>query len=112
MYMDSKKHSEATGSKATVSRKVGGVFSAWDGFIRGRNLQIVRDRLIVQAWRGSDMKKTDPDTILVLRFDKSKKGARVTMFHTNVPASQLKELKGGWYDFYWKPWKQYLQAGT
>ena len=38
IYVDSKKHSEATMAKATVSRKAGGKFTAFDGMLAGRNL--------------------------------------------------------------------------
>ncbi len=41
LLLDSKKHSQATGSKVVVSRKVGGRFSAWDGYILGKNLFLV-----------------------------------------------------------------------
>src|SRR3989338_10768338 len=51
LLMDSKKHSNFTGNKAIISRKVGGKFSAYDGGLNGKNLEIVKDKKIVQAWR-------------------------------------------------------------
>lgn len=35
-YMDPTKHAKFTGGKATCSQKVGGKFSAWDGYITGK----------------------------------------------------------------------------
>ena len=52
MYLDSKKHSAATGGAARMSHKAGGKFTAWNGQLSGRNLVIVKNRMIVQAWRG------------------------------------------------------------
>ena len=52
--MDSKKHAKFTGGKATISRKVGGKFSAFDGYAEGVNLELVPDKKIVQSWRASD----------------------------------------------------------
>jgi hypothetical protein len=49
MYMDSRKHSEATGCKARIERRVGGKFSAWNGALSGRNLMIVPNKMLVQA---------------------------------------------------------------
>ena len=62
MYLDSKKHSAATGGKATMSRKLGGAFTAWNNQLRGRNLLIVADQLIVQSWRSVNFKKGDLDS--------------------------------------------------
>jgi activator of HSP90 ATPase len=51
MYMDSEKHAASTGAPAKLSRRVGGTWSAYGGSIGGRNLLIVPDKQIVQAWR-------------------------------------------------------------
>ena len=52
--MDSKKHSELTGSQVRMSRKIGGKFSIYGGDIEGVNLELVPDQKIVQSWRYSD----------------------------------------------------------
>src|SRR3989304_3944316 len=52
--MDSKKHSQFTGGKASISRKVGGKFSVYDGYAEGVNLELVPDEKIVQTWRAGD----------------------------------------------------------
>ncbi|MBM3157387.1 MAG: hypothetical protein FJ004_08910, partial [Chloroflexi bacterium] len=52
--MDSRQHTKFTGAKASISRKVGGRFTAYDGYIEGVNLELVPDEKIVQSWRGSD----------------------------------------------------------
>ena len=39
-YVDAKKHSKFTGSKATGKAVVGGKFTAWDGYIFGKNLEL------------------------------------------------------------------------
>ena len=52
--MDSKKHSEFTGSAVRMSRNVGSEFSVYGGDIQGINLNLVPDQKIVQSWRYSD----------------------------------------------------------
>jgi hypothetical protein len=42
MYMDSRKHSKATGEPAKLSRKTGAAFTVHDGKLRGRNLGFSR----------------------------------------------------------------------
>ncbi|HEV2350270.1 MAG TPA: SRPBCC domain-containing protein [Terriglobia bacterium] len=112
IYMDSKKHSEATLAKATVSRKVGGKFTAFDGMLGGRNLIVAPNQLIVQAWRATHWKKTDPDSILVLKFSKTKSGGRVELLHANVPEYDFLGVKKGWPHYYWKPWRVYLKKNA
>ena len=111
MYMDSKKHSKATGSRAKLSRKAGGTFTAFDGMLQGRNLLIEPGKMIVQAWRSKSWKKTDPDSILVLTFSKTTSGGRVDLVHANVPTYDHKGVTEGWKTYYWNPWRAYLASG-
>ena len=53
-FLDSKKHSALTGSKATTSDKVGGRFTAWDGYIFGKNVKLVAGKKIVQQWQTTE----------------------------------------------------------
>jgi activator of HSP90 ATPase len=112
IYMDSKKHSQATLAKATMSRKAGGRFTAFDGMLAGRNLIVIPNQLIVQAWRATHWKKTDPDSILVLKFSKTKGGGRVELVHTNVPDHDYLGVKKGWPHYYWKPWRAHLKKNS
>ena len=109
IYIDSKKHSAATGAKAIVSRKAGGKFAAFDGLLSGKNLVVIPNHMIVQAWRGTHWKKTDPDSILILKFSKTKAGGLVDLVHVNVPDHDHAGVIKGWSKFYWKPWRAYLK---
>ena len=50
-----------TGGDAEVSERVGAAYSAWDGYITGRNVELVPGRSIVQTWRTSEFADDDPD---------------------------------------------------
>ncbi len=108
IYMDSKRHSAATGSPAKISKGPGSAMSAWDGFIAGRVLATVPKTFIAQTWRGSDWKASDPDSFLILHFEKTKGGSLVTMVHAGVPDDQEEALGEGWHENYWAPWRTYL----
>lgn len=108
-YLDSKKHCAAIDHKASISRKVGSRFTAFGGMLRGRTLMIVLDRLIVQSWRASSWKKNDPDSVLILQFDRVKNGGRITLLQAHVPQHAYRNIKEGWSKHYWKPWKTYLK---
>jgi activator of HSP90 ATPase len=110
LFMDSAKHSAATGMPAKVSRQVGGKWSAFGGMILGRTLALVPNRTIVQAWRSSAWKKTDPDSVLVVYFEKAPGGARLHLTHVGVPPYDHKGVTQGWTNYYWKPWKKYLKT--
>jgi len=51
LLADSRKHSAVTGRKATISRKVGGMFSASGNDVSGVIVDLVPGERIVQAWR-------------------------------------------------------------
>ena len=109
MYLDSRHHTKMTGNmQAKISGKEGAEFSAHGGYCWGKNLQLVKDKLIVQSWRASDWSKNDIDSTFILSFEQKKNDALLTMVHANVPDNQAANLKGGWNDFYWQPWKKYL----
>jgi activator of HSP90 ATPase len=110
IFTDSKKHSAATGGKASVSAKPGAKWTAWDGMISGRNLAVVPGQMIVQAWRASHWKETDLDSILILNFSQVKGGGKIDLTHVGVPQHDHKGVTEGWPQYYWTPWKAYLKG--
>src|SRR5271163_2938873 len=99
-YLDSREHSRFTGAPAKVSGKV------------GRNLLLVPNRMIVQAWRATHWPRTDADSILILRFSEAAGGARIDLVHVNVPEHDHKGVTKGWSSYYWVPWRAYLRKGS
>ena len=111
LFMDSDKHSAATGARAEINRKVGGKWSAFDGMIGGKNLALLPNQMIVQTWRSTAWKAADPDSILVVRFEKSASGgATVQLAHVGVPEYDHKGVTQGWIKYYWDPWRKYLKG--
>ena len=109
-WMSTKGHSEMTGNPAKVTARVGSSFSAWDGYISGKTLELKKDERIVQSWRSTDFADEDPDSRLEVILEKAKGGTRVTLLHTNIPAGHGAEYKAGWIDYYFKPMKAYFGA--
>jgi len=100
LYMDAKKHSTATGAAAKISGKVGGSFSARNGYITGKNLQLVKNKLIVQTWRAQDWNKDDLDSTFIIALQPKGNDVVLQVVHANVPDEQAKEIDKGWYEFY------------
>jgi len=49
--LDAKQFTEFSGRSAEINREVGGAFSLFKGHIVGRNVELVPNQRIVQAWR-------------------------------------------------------------
>jgi len=49
--MDSKQFAAFSGRPAEINRELGGAFSLFKGHIVGRNVELVPNERIVQAWR-------------------------------------------------------------
>jgi activator of HSP90 ATPase len=111
MYLDSKHHTAITGGNpAQISAKEGTKFSAHGGYIVGKNLQLVKNRLIVQSWLGTDWAKGESDSTFIMLFEQKGKDAIIEMTHANIPDKNVKGIKQGWVDYYWTPWKKYLAS--
>jgi len=108
-FMDAKKHSTITGSKATCEPRVGGEFTAWDGYISGKNLGLEKGKRIVQEWVTTEWPENCPPSRLELVFKKVKEGTEISMIHSMVPAEQADDVAQGWIDFYWEPMKEYFK---
>ena len=107
LLMDSRKHSHFTKSKAKISREVGGKFTAYDGWIEGINLELVKDKKIVQKWRGVDWPKGHYSKVTFL-FEKMKDGTKLKFTQTDVPEEHYQSIKEGWYEHYWEHMKKML----
>ena len=110
--IDSKKHSEFTGSKAEISREVNGKFTAYDGWIKGKNLELVQDKKIVQEWAGTNEDDTWPKghfSKVTFEFKKTKDGTELKFTHEDFPEEWYDDLVEGWEEHYWTPMKKILE---
>ena len=111
MYMDPAIHAAFTGAPARISDEAGSAFEAFGGLLKGRTLQVVRSRLIVQSWRSVNFADDDPDSTLIIMFTEEDDGAgRIDLVHLDVPENDFQGVSGGWESRYFAPWLEYLQA--
>lgn len=109
-WLDGRRHGAMTGAPARASARKGGRFSAWDGYITGRNLDLEPGRRIVQSWRTSEFAEGDADSEIELLLTPVKTGTRLTLRHRNVPEGHTGYRDGGWREFYFEPMKAYFSA--
>ena len=100
-------HSAITGSTAKVDGKIGGKFTAWDGYIFGTTLELTPNQRIVQAWRTSEFPVDAPDSRLEVLLEEVVGGTKVILTHSDMPEDQVDSYRQGWEDFYFKPMKEY-----
>jgi activator of HSP90 ATPase len=111
LLMDSKKHSAFTGAKAKIGKKEGDPYSAYDGYIVGKNIKLIPGKKIVQTWRAVDGKwPEDHESTITFDLKPSGKGTELTFTHADVPENQVAEFKKGWKDFYWSPMTEWLAS--
>ena len=106
-WLDSDQHSAMTGGKAIVSGVVGESFTAWDGYIEGRNIELEPGTKIIQHWRTSEFGNSDENSRLEVVFEARREGTIVTIRHSNLPEHGM-QYKMGWVDNYLDPMKEYF----
>jgi activator of HSP90 ATPase len=107
-WLDSASHAAMTGGAAEIERCVGGAYSAWDGYITGRTLELIPGKRIIQSWRTSEFDDDDPDSTIIVELAPTKTGARLTLTHRGVPDGQTDYEKGGWQENYFAPMRAYF----
>jgi len=106
--IDPAEHARFTGAPAEISPEEGGRFSVYGGKVLGRNLELVPDRRIVQAWRTADW----PDGVYTLaRFELRDEGGttRLVFDQDAVADDAVAHLDPGWHRMYWEPLRRYLE---
>jgi len=106
--MDSEKHARFTGAGASISCRVGGRFTAYDGSLEGENLELVPDVKILQSWRSDDWPEGHYSRA-TFSLAKVEGGTRLTFTQTGVPEDFYEDVKQGWIDYYWEPMKRLLE---
>lgn len=107
-FLNAKKHAAFTGSPATTSARVGAEFKAWDGYISGRNIELVKGKKIVQEWETTEWPEGYPRSRLELTLTPKRGGTVLKMVHSKVPAEQVGDYTSGWQSSYWEPLKVYF----
>ena len=109
MYLDPVAHGSFTGAPVVIGSQPGAPFKAYDDMISGTILQVVPKRLIVQSWRAAHWADEDIDSTLILTFWPDEEGCRIELIHVNVADDDFAGVSQGWQDYYWEPWREYLE---
>jgi activator of HSP90 ATPase len=108
LLLSSKQFAGMTNLPADISPDAGGTFSTFGGLIVGRNVELVPQQRIVQAWRPASW---EPGVYSLVRFElkaRSQQATLIVLDHTGFPEGNFRHLNSGWYSRYWDPMKKYL----
>ncbi len=106
-WLSSEAHSAMTGGVASATDEAGGDFTAWDGYISGKNLVLEPYKRIVQSWRTTQFEESEEDSQIELLFNEKDGETELTLIHSNVPESGDHYIKG-WENHYFEPMKAYF----
>jgi activator of HSP90 ATPase len=90
-----------------ISREAGGAFALFGGYISGRQIELVPNERIVQAWRVGSW---DAGGYSIARFALVEQGAgtKIVFDHTGFPKGDAEHLAEGWRVNYWEPLEKFL----
>ncbi len=90
-----------------IDPEPGGAFTLFGGYITGRNLELVRETRLVQAWRAASWA---PGWFSIAKFVLSPHGSgtKVVFDQTGFPSDAAPHLASGWYEHYWHPLERVL----
>jgi uncharacterized protein YndB with AHSA1/START domain len=85
----------------------GGAFSFFGGYISGRNIELVPNERIIQAWRAGNW---TPGIYSIAKFDLVEQGSdtKLVFDHTGFPKGEAEHLVEGWKTNYWQPLSKFL----
>jgi activator of HSP90 ATPase len=97
--LDSKQFAAFTGLRAEIDASAGGACSMFGGMIVGRNIELIPNQRIVQAWRPGHW---SPGVFSVVRFELAPRGSEATLVldHTGFPEGNADGLDQGWHAHY------------
>jgi len=90
-----------------IGAEAGGAFSLFGGYITGRQVELVPNERIVQAWRAGGW---DPGIYSIARFELVEQGSgtKIVFDHSGFPKGDAEHLAEGWKINYWEPLEKFL----
>ena len=109
-WLSSKQHTSMTDGEAKCTKRRGGTFTAWDGYIHGKNLELRPNEYIKQSWRTVEFEEDQPDSVIEIILEaKGADQCKLTLLHSDL-SSKDKKYKQGWVDSYFDPMKSYFKS--
>jgi activator of HSP90 ATPase len=107
--LDAKQFSAFTKDTAEIQPQPGGPFKLFGGKIEGRNIELLPNQRIVQAWRPAYW-PAGVYSIVKFELVARDSGTRIVLDHAGFAEDKWQGLNEGWPIRYWDPLHKYLNA--
>ena len=95
-----------SGDDAIMDDQVGTEFSLYEGNITGKNLEIEKEKKIVQQWYFGEQEEP---SIVTIKLHADKDATSVEVRHTNIPDEAYENIVEGWSEAYIEPIMELLE---
>jgi activator of HSP90 ATPase len=95
-----------SGDEAKMEATVGAEFSLWSGQMFGKNLEIEKNKKLVQEWCYEQWSEPSKVTITIKLKGKT---STVTLLHENVPEKSVNSISDGWDTYYFGAIQEMLE---
>ncbi len=106
--LSSKDFAAFSGAAAEIDPKAGGAFSMFGGLVVGRNVELVPNQRIVQAWRLAQEFPEGTYSLVKMELQSPGSETHVVLDHTGFPEGHFDHLDAGWHSHYWEPLRKFL----
>lgn len=97
--------------EGSVSKKLGGPFNMFDGWVEGKILTYKPGKELAYTWKTTEWPKEWAASEVRYEFTSVKTGTKVTLTHTNLPnAKEAKNHKTGWTEHVFEPLEKFLTS--
>lgn len=86
-----------SGDEAKMSPNVGGTFTLWGGQMFGTNLEVVKNKKLVQEWCYDQW---DAPSKVTITIKPKGKQSVVELIHEDVPEKSVQSITAGWDSYY------------
>ena len=109
ILLDAKQFSACTKDTAEIQPRAGEPFKLFGGRIEGRNIELVPNQRLVQAWRPAYW---PAGVYSIVKFELVARGSatRIILDQAGFTADKWEDLSAGWSEHYWEPLHKYLKA--
>jgi len=94
------------GRAVKMDAEVGAEFQLWDGDIYGKNIEVVKERKLIQEWFSGDWPKP---SIVTFTLQIQDHGTILELEHVDVPDEEIDDVDQGWDTYYIGPMKELLE---
>ena len=95
--------------EGNVSKRVGGAFTMFDGWVAGKVLTYKPGKELAYTWKTTEWPKAWSPSKVQYTFTATKTGTTVTLTHSNLPnAKEAKDHRAGWTEHVFGPLEKFL----